>query len=430
MSHPLRSLRPKGGRKQAFRWTSQQHLNAAAFVRTPFFQQLIGTAAQISEKEILGKLGSTSDELRKSLGFGELSDDAKNEAGQWIWDIVDVKVARLLKTDWDDILGNEEGGGKGEKKDKRSQRSHWRGSAHAACAEEEENETDNEYEDDILEIVESSSKIASISPNRRPSYDEAHTVPSAAKAKARKSKSQPHSQSQPGSKSSATSYYQHETAVSDMRHRSMLSEGVPLVSRPPSFSSSEVPLGQGSKQDFRDADYEPPSSLAGKKNRDSQPLSLLSPLPLPLIADVGGLRNNGEEGRKKATHHHELRRHSQQVNPASSSETFSVEPSRRPPQQPSFEPSPTRQPSQYPQNGSASHSTSQSPPPSRGGEPRKTYVSPLRIPPHPKRTPSTNSSFSMTPSSSRLHPSSLRNTRLRLQGTVQKWSFSRWKESW
>jgi hypothetical protein len=36
----------------------------------------------------------------------------------------------------------------------------------------------------------------------------------------------------------------------------------------------------------------------------------------------------------------------------------------------------------------------------------------------------------MTPSSSRLHPSSLRNTRLRLQGTVQKWSFSRWKESW
>jgi hypothetical protein len=126
MSHPLRSLRPKGGRKQAFRWTSQQHLNAAAFVRTPFFQQLIGTAAQISEKEILGKLGSTPDELRKCLGFGELSDDAKNEAGQWISDIVDVKVARLLKTEWDDILGNEEGGGKGEKKDKRSQRSHRR----------------------------------------------------------------------------------------------------------------------------------------------------------------------------------------------------------------------------------------------------------------------------------------------------------------
>jgi hypothetical protein len=70
MSHPLRSLRPKGGRKQAFRWTAQQHLDAAAFVRTPFFQQLVGTAAQISEKEILTELGSTPDELRKSLGFG------------------------------------------------------------------------------------------------------------------------------------------------------------------------------------------------------------------------------------------------------------------------------------------------------------------------------------------------------------------------
>jgi hypothetical protein len=233
MSHPLRSLRPKGGRKQAFRWTAQQHLDAAAFVRTPFFQQLVGTAAQISEKEILTELGSTPDELRKSLGFGELSDDAKMEAGQWIWDIVDVKVARLLKTEWDDILGNEEGGGKGEKKDKGSQRSHRRGSAHGACAEEEEDETNNEYEDDIPEMVESSSKIASLGPNRSLSYDEAYTVPSAAKAKAGKSKSKPHSQSQPGSKSSATSYYQPETPVSGMGYRNMLSEGKPLVPRPP-----------------------------------------------------------------------------------------------------------------------------------------------------------------------------------------------------
>jgi hypothetical protein len=328
------------------------------------------------------------------------------EAGQWIWDIVDVKVARLLKTEWDDILGNEEGGGKGEKKDKGSQRSHRRGSAHGACAEEEEDETDNEYEDDIPEMVESSSKIASLGPNRSLSYDEAYTVPSAAKAKAGKSKSKPHSQSQPGSKSSATSYYQPDTPVSGMGYRNMLSEGKPLVPRPPSFSSSEVPRGQGSKQDFRDADYEPPSSLAGKKNRDSQPLSLLSPTPLSPIADVGGPRNSGGEGRKNATHHQELRRHSQQINPPSSSDVFPAEPSRRPPQQPNFDPSPTRQPSQYPQNRSASLSTSQSPPPSRAGKPRKTYVSPLRIPPHPKRTPSTSSSFSMTPSSSRLQPSS------------------------
>jgi hypothetical protein len=219
-------------------------------VRTPFFQQLVSSEAQISEKEILSKLGSTPDELRKSLGFRELSNDAKNEAGKWIWNIVDTKVARLLKTEWGDILGNEESRGKGEKKDKRSLRSHRRRSAYTACAEKEKDETDNEYKDDIPEMVESSSKIASISPNRRPSYDKAHTVPSAAKAKAGKSKSKPHSQSQPGSKSSATSYYQHETAVSDIKHRSMLSEGVPLVSRPPSFSSSEVPLGQGSKQDF------------------------------------------------------------------------------------------------------------------------------------------------------------------------------------
>ncbi len=133
-----------------------------------------------------------------------------------------MKVARLLKTEWDDILGNDDGGGKGEKKDKGTQRSHRRGSAHGAGAEEEEDETDNEYEDGIPEMVESSSKIASVGPNRRLSYDEAHTVPTAAKARARKTKSKPHSQSQPGSKASATSYYQAEHPVSDMKQRNML----------------------------------------------------------------------------------------------------------------------------------------------------------------------------------------------------------------
>lgn len=81
---------------------------------------MVGTAVQISEKEILYKLGSTPVELRKSLGFGRLPDDAMNAARQRIWDIADVKVARLLKKEWDDILGKEEGGGKGEKKDKGS----------------------------------------------------------------------------------------------------------------------------------------------------------------------------------------------------------------------------------------------------------------------------------------------------------------------
>jgi hypothetical protein len=87
MSHSLSFPRIKGGRTQAFRWTAEQHLAAAEFVRMPFFRQLVGTAAQISEKEILYKLGSMPVELRKSLGFGRLPDDATNAAGQRIWDI-------------------------------------------------------------------------------------------------------------------------------------------------------------------------------------------------------------------------------------------------------------------------------------------------------------------------------------------------------
>ncbi|PMD12695.1 hypothetical protein NA56DRAFT_695327 [Hyaloscypha hepaticicola] len=359
MSHPLRFLSREGGRAQAFRWAPKQHLAAAAFVRTPFFRQLFGTGAQISEKEILHQLGSTPVELRKSLGFGELPDDAENVAGQRIWEIVDVKVARLLK-EWDGILGKEEGGGEGGKKDKGGivdrvmnklspQRSHRRGSTRAASAEEEEDEIDSEYEDGLPEMVDLSSEFASLGPNRRLSYDEAHTVAPSAKGTVEKglatskSKSKRQAQSHRRSKSSATSHYQPEPPASDMRHGNMLSESEPPVARPPSFSSSEGPREQGSKQDIYDDDYvfQSPSSLAGKKKRDFQ---AHSPSLLPPLADVGGPRNSGGEDRKSAIHH-ERRRQSEQVNLESSSDAF-PKPSRQPPQRPSFEPPPTRQPSQ------------------------------------------------------------------------------------